>query len=110
MGGKAWVCGGRAEEVESDHGLGNETVPFLGGKVGVARGKYGAKMIFECSDRTFGGIVAVGVRGNKVEVNIVLAEGFLHGAGALVVEDLDSGGCTVLLWVFMVCFPGCSDL
>ena len=40
---------------------------------------------------------AVGVRGKNMEVNVVLAEGFLNGVGALVVEDVESGGCTVLL-------------
>ena len=97
MGGKARVCAGRSEEVESDHCLGNETIPFLGGKVGVVGGESGAKMIFECADRKFGGVAAVGVWGNKLEVNVLLAEGFLHGVGALVVKDVKSGGCTVLL-------------
>ena len=82
----------------------------MGGKVVVARGKPSAKMVFECADRTFGGVVAVGIRGNKLEVNGVLTEGFLHGMGALVVKDVESGGCTVLLEVFMACLPGCSDL
>ena len=72
-------------------------IPFLGGKFGVARGESGAKMIFECADCTFGGVAAVGVRGKNLEVNVVLAEGFLHGVGALIVEDADSGGCTLLL-------------
>ena len=35
MGRKAWVCAVIAEEVEIDHGLGNETIPFLGSKVRV---------------------------------------------------------------------------
>ena len=91
------VCAGRAEEVEGDHGLGNETIPFLVGKVGVARGESSEKMIFECVDSTFGGAAEVGVQGNKLEVNVVLAEGFLHGVGAFVVKDVKSGGCTVLL-------------
>ena len=42
-------------------------------------------MIFECVDCTFGGVAAVGVRGDKLEINIVFAEGFLHGVGALLV-------------------------
>ena len=40
---------------------------------------------------------AVGVRGKNMEVNVVLAEGFLNGVGSLIVEDAESGGCTVLL-------------
>ena len=54
-------------------------------------------MIFECADRTFGGVAEVGVRGNKLEANVEFAEGFLHDVGALVVEYVESGGCTVLL-------------
>ena len=96
MGGKACVCVGRVGQVEGKHCLGDETVPFLGGKVGVARGESSAKMIIECADRTFSGIASVGIWGNKLEVNVVLAEGFLHGMGALVIKNVDIGGCTVL--------------
>ena len=48
----------------------------------------------------------MGVRGNKMEVNVVLAEGFLYVVGELVVEDVESGVCTVLLYVFVECCPG----
>ena len=85
-------------------------VPFLGGGVGVTRGKSSAKMVFECADCTFSSVVAVCIWGDKLEVGVVFAEGFLHGTGALVVEDVDSGGRTVLLEVFMVRPPGFSDL
>ena len=71
--------------------------PLLGVKVGVARGKADAKMILECVDCTFGGVAAVGVRGNNLEGNVVFAEGFLNSVVALVVKDVDSGFCTVLL-------------
>ena len=79
----------------------DETVPLLGGKVGVTRGKPGAKMIFESADYTFRGVAVVGVQGDKLEINVVLAEGFLRGVGELVVEDVESGGCTLLFEVFM---------
>ena len=59
-------------------------------------------------DLTFGGVAAVGIRGNKLEVNIVLAEGFMHGMGSLVVKDVDIGGCTVLLEVLIAHLPGCG--
>ena len=45
-----------------------------------------------------------------LEINVVLAEGFLHGVGALIVEDVDSGVCTVLFEVFVARRPGCSDI
>ena len=51
-----------------------------------------------------------GCTGDKLEVNVVFEEGFLHGVGALVVEDEESGGLTILEYVFMSCCPGCSDL
>ena len=88
MGGKDRVCAGRSDEVQSDHGLGNDTIPLLGEKFGVARGEYGVKMIFECADCTFGGVAEVGERGNKLEVNVEPEEGFMHGVGALVVKDV----------------------
>ena len=67
-------------------------------------------MIFECADHTFKGVAVVSVRGNKLEVNVLFAEGFLHGVGALIVNYVESGGYTVLLYVFVVCRPGCSDI
>ena len=45
-----------------------------------------------------------------MEVNVVLAGGFLHGMGALVVVDVEIGVYTVLLEVLVACCPGCSDL
>ena len=68
----------------------------MGEKVRDARSKSGAKMIIECADHTFVGVTAVGVRGGKLEDNVVFAEGFFHCVGALIVEDVDSGGCTIL--------------
>ena len=67
-------------------------------------------MIIECADHTFGGVAVVGIRGNKLEANFVLEEVFLCGMGALVFKDVEIGGCTVLLEVFMECRPGCSDI
>ena len=68
--------------------MGDETVPFLGGKFGVARGKSSTKIIFECADRTFGSVSAVGIWGDKLEADVVLAEGLLHGTEELIVEDV----------------------
>ena len=44
--------------------------------------------------------------GDKLEVDILFAEGFLHGTGALVVNDMEGGSRTVLLEVFVARFPG----
>ena len=39
-------------------------------------------------DHTFGGVAAVGVWGDKLEVNVVFTEGIFDFVGALVVEDV----------------------
>ena len=85
-------------------------VSFLGGKVGVARGKSIAKIILECVDCTFGDVAALGIRGKKLEVDVVLVEGFLRGMGEFIVEDVDIGRCTVFLELFMARLPGCINI
>ena len=67
-------------------------------------------MIFECADCTCDGVVAVGIWGKNLEVDVVLAECFLYGNGALVIKDVESGGVTMMLEVFMERLPGFSDL
>ena len=52
----------------------------MGWKVGVTRGKSSAKVLLECANHTFGGVAAMGIWGDKLEVDIVFAEGVLHGA------------------------------
>ena len=103
------VCGGRAEQVESEDCLGDETVPLLGGEVGFARGESSATVIIECRNRTFGGVAAMCIWGDKLEVEIVFAEGFFHGTRSFVVEDVESGIRNVLLEMFVARFPGFSD-
>ena len=66
VGGKAWVCAGRAEQIESEECLGDEKVPLLGGEVGFARGKSSAKMILECANRMFGRVAAMCVWGETL--------------------------------------------
>ena len=58
------------------HCLGDETVLFFGGKFGVARGESSAKIIFECADRTFGGVAAVGIGGTSWKSMLYLRKAF----------------------------------
>ena len=51
----------------------------MGLQVRVAIIESGANIIFECADRMFGGVAAVGVWGYKLEVNVLIAEGLLNG-------------------------------
>ena len=109
MGGKAWVCARRVEQVESEDCLGDEMVPFLGWEVGVTRGQYSAKVILEGANCTFGGVAAMGIWGDKLEVDILFAEGVLHGSGAFVVKDVESGSRSVLLEILLARYPGFGD-
>ena len=108
--GKAWVCARRAEQIDSEDCLGDDTVPFLGWEVGVKRGESSAKVIIECANHTFGGVAAMCIWGDKLEVDIAFEEGFLHGTGAFVVKDVESGSRTVSLEIFVARFPGFGDL
>ena len=109
MGGKTWVCARRAEQIESEDCLGDETVPLLVWGVGVTRGESSAKVILECANHTFVGVAEMCIWGDKLEVDIVFAEGFLHGTGAFIVKDVESGSRTVLLEVFLARFPAFDD-
>ena len=110
VGGKTWVCEKRAEQIDSEYCLGDETDPLLGGEVVVTRGDYSAKVILECANYTFGGVAAMCIWGDKLNFDIVFAECFLHVTGAFVVEDVESGSRTVLLEMFVARFLGFGDL
>ena len=79
-------------------------------QVGVARVESSAKLILECANHMFGVVATMCIWGDKLEVNIIFAEGLLHGPGAFVVEDVESGSCTVLLEMFVARFPGFGDI
>ena len=66
-------------------------------------------MILEGSNCTFGGVAAMDIWGDKLEVDILFAEGALHSAGAFIVKDVESGSCDVLLEMYVLCYPGVGD-
>ena len=109
VGGKAWVRTRGTEQIKSEDCLWDDTVPFLGWEVGVTRGQSSAEVIIEGANCTFGGVAAMRIWGDKLEVDIVFAEGALHSAGAFVVKDVDSGRCDVLLEMFVARYPGVGD-
>ena len=88
VGGKAWVRTRGTEQIKSEDCLWDDTVPFLGWEVGVTRGQSSAEVILEGANCTFGVVVAMGIWGDKLEVDIVFAEGALHSAGSFVVKDV----------------------
>ena len=109
MGGKAWVSARGTEQIESEDCLGDETFPLLGWEVGVTRGQSSAEVILEGVNCTFGGVAAMGIWGDKLEFDIVFAEGALHSSGEFVVKDVESGSCAVLLEMFVARYPGVGD-
>ena len=66
-------------------------------------------MILEGVDRTFGGVAAMGIWWDKLEVDIVFAEGILHSAGAFFVEDVESRSRAVLLEMSVARYPDFGD-
>ena len=81
----------------------------MGWEVGITRGQYSAKVILEGENCTFRGVAAMGIWGDKLKVDIVFAEGVLHGAGAFVVKDVESGSCAVVLEMFVERYPRFGD-
>ena len=81
----------------------------MGWEVGVTRGQSSAQVILEGANCTFGSIAAMGIWGDKLEVDIIFAEGVLYGAGEFVVDDVDSGSRAVLFEMFVARYPGFGD-
>ena len=75
----------------------DEAIPFLGGGVQVTGSKSGTKMIIVCEDHTLGRVAEMSVLRDKLKVNFLFVEAFFHCVGALVVEDAESGSCTILM-------------
>ena len=66
-------------------------------------------MILESANCTFGGVVAMVIRGVKLEVDILFVKGVLHSAGTFIVKDVVSGSCAELSEMFVARFPGVGD-
>ena len=81
----------------------------MGWEVGFTRGESNAKVILEGVNGTFGGVAAMGIWGDKFEVDIVFAEGVLHGAGVFIVKNMESERRAVLLEMFVARYPGFGD-
>ena len=99
--GTNWVRARGTEQIDIEDCLGDETVPLFGWEVGVTRGQSSAKVIIEGTNCTFGGVAVMDIWGDKLEVDILFADGALHSAGLFVVKDVESGFCTVLFDIFV---------
>ena len=78
----------RTEEVEGQHCLVEETVPFFERKLGVHSAEDGHEMIFKRPDGTFGCINTVFFGRNTLELNVVFSEGILEVLRTFVVQDM----------------------
>jgi hypothetical protein len=74
MGQELWVEAGSAKEVERDEGLGKKTVPEVEQEVLVCAAEANNEGVLECADGTFGGIVAMDVGQDELEVYIFGAQ------------------------------------
>lgn len=66
-------------------------------------------MILPCLNGPFGGVAAVAVWRDSLEVNVVLLEGLFHFVGALVVENVEYRCVAIRLEVGMELFPGLGE-
>ena len=80
------------------------------------RGNFGShvaspehKMIFPCLDCAFGGVAAVAVGRDALEVDVIFLEGFLEFVGAFVVEDVKGGRVAIGLKARVQAGPGGYD-
>ena len=65
---------GGAEKIESEYGLGKETVPFGKRKVGINGAEDRDEVIFKGANRTFGSIGAMLFGWDALKVDIVFEE------------------------------------
>ena len=71
--------------------MGDEAVPDMQGEVGVATTEAGYKFILVLLDGAFGGIGAMKVWRNELELDTVIAQKFFYAAGAFIVKHLVLG-------------------
>ena len=87
----------------------HEEVPFGEREFWIARCKAGAEMIFPCLDSAFGGVAAVAVGRDALEVDVVFLEGFFEFVGAFVVDNVEGGSVAIGLEAFVQGRPrGCD--
>jgi hypothetical protein len=71
--------------------LGYQAIPEMEGEVLVNATQSSNKLVFEGSDGTFGGIVAMDSRWHKLEVDVFLAQKLFQGFGTFIVKALEAG-------------------
>ena len=76
------------EEVQSQGALWNEAVPEVNRKVGVGAAEPGNEMVFVGADGSFGGVAAMVIRRDKLEVNAFRSHVGFQDVRAFIIKAL----------------------
>ena len=71
---KSWIEAGGTEKVESQGSMRDEAVPEMQGGVGVPTTEAGDEVILVGLDGAFGGVCAMQVRRNELEIDTGIAQ------------------------------------
>ena len=86
-GRESGVRGVGAEIVEGELSVGKKFVPEVGGKVRMARGEDGDKVVFGSAEVAFGKVGAVIVGGDVLDREVLTGKELTEGEGGFVVND-----------------------
>jgi hypothetical protein len=100
----------RAEKVKGNISLWHEEIPFGEGEFWVTCSQARAKMVFPGLDGSFGGVAAVAVRRDTLEVDVVFFKSLLELVRAFVIEDVEVGCISVGLEPGVEGCPGIGEL
>ena len=81
----------RPQQVESDYGLRDQSIPKVHREVWIARRQSCNQVRLERLDRAFGGVRSVQVWGHQCERNALLLEVLYESLWALIVQELYLG-------------------
>ena len=90
--------------------MGHERIPFGDRELGIAGCKAGAEVVLPCLDVSFGGVAAMAVRRDSLEVNIASLEGLFELIGAFIVEDVQFWCMAICLEFFLQFCPAVGKL
>jgi hypothetical protein len=89
--GEFRIQAGATEKIESEEGLGEETIPQMEGEVLINAAQAGDEVIFERTDGAFSSIASVHARRGELEVDLFVTQELFEGGGTFVVEALELG-------------------
>lgn len=110
VGGELGLAARGTEEIQSDVSLGHQEIPFGDGEFGIASGEARTKVVFPSLDRSFGGVAAMAVGRDQLEVDVVFFKCFFEVIGAFIVKDVEIWSVAIGLQTGVQAGPGFGDL